>query len=254
MTLRQKTSAAGIVMPNGQVIDTQKPRSEGVLNEDQVKYCRANNIQLAFDPRQIGWVLAGVEDDFDYQIEQPALRSGVPGGRASTARPLVSARDATYRLRPWQRRDLSEYVHLLDDPEVWQWLPEDYPAPLTNEVAEALIELSNGSNHHQVQAVIRNDVIVGQVRLEFDVDPADSRMAEISYWLGRPFWGKGIGTDVVKLFTSQSLEANPGIETVIARVHHQNPASRRILEKAGYRQNLNLAQNPDWHILTLSRG
>lgn len=57
---------------------------------------------------------------------------------------------------------------------------------------------------------------------------ADER--EVTYWIGRPYWGRGIAT--------QALESFLGIEVtrpLHARVAADNVASRRVLEKCGFR-------------------
>lgn len=55
---------------------------------------------------------------------------------------------------------------------------------------------------------------------------------EIGYWLGRPYWGRGYGTQAARAVTSiaHDLDAGP----VIAGHFTDNPASGRVLEKAGF--------------------
>ena len=57
--------------------------------------------------------------------------------------------------------------------------------------------------------------------------------AEIGYWLGEPFWGRGLATAAVSAFTAHAF-ANLGLRRVFARVLDWNPASARVLEKCGY--------------------
>jgi RimJ/RimL family protein N-acetyltransferase len=57
--------------------------------------------------------------------------------------------------------------------------------------------------------------------------------AEIGYWLGEPFWGRGIATAAVAAFTAHAF-ADLGLRRVFARVLEWNPASARVLEKCGY--------------------
>lgn len=52
---------------------------------------------------------------------------------------------------------------------------------------------------------------------------------EISYWLGRSFWGHGYATAALRAFVA-TMSARP----LFARVAHDNVASRRVLEKAGF--------------------
>jgi RimJ/RimL family protein N-acetyltransferase len=57
--------------------------------------------------------------------------------------------------------------------------------------------------------------------------------AVIGYWLGRPFWGRGIMTEVVRSLTAH-LARTHGVRRVEAKVFPFNPASARVLEKAGF--------------------
>lgn len=51
----------------------------------------------------------------------------------------------------------------------------------------------------------------------------------IGYWLGKPFWGKGIATTAAAQFVAM-LPDRP----LYARVAQDNIASRRVLEKCGF--------------------
>jgi RimJ/RimL family protein N-acetyltransferase len=53
---------------------------------------------------------------------------------------------------------------------------------------------------------------------------------EVTYWIGRPYWGKGIATEALKAF----LRVDPS-RPLHARVAADNVASRRVLEKCGFR-------------------
>ncbi len=61
----------------------------------------------------------------------------------------------------------------------------------------------------------------------------DRTSAEIGYWLGREFWGRGIATDAVRAVTAYAFD-NLGFTRVFAVPFARNPASARVLEKAGY--------------------
>ena len=59
------------------------------------------------------------------------------------------------------------------------------------------------------------------------------RSAEIGYWLGEPFWGRGIATAALRALTDYAF-ANHDIVRLDAGVFEWNPASMRVLEKVGY--------------------
>jgi RimJ/RimL family protein N-acetyltransferase len=52
---------------------------------------------------------------------------------------------------------------------------------------------------------------------------------EISYWLGKDYWGKGVATAALSAFLDH-VEMRP----LYARVAKDNLASQRVLEKCGF--------------------
>jgi len=73
---------------------------------------------------------------------------------------------------------------------------------------------------------------VGSVGIELGTD-VFRRSAEIGYWLGEPFWGRGIATEALRAMTEYAF-AHFDICRLEAGVFGWNPASARVLEKAGY--------------------
>jgi RimJ/RimL family protein N-acetyltransferase len=62
-----------------------------------------------------------------------------------------------------------------------------------------------------------------------------SHLAEVGYWLARPYWGRGIMTAVVQRLCRHAFEEF-GLAKIIAHVASHNPASARVLEKCGFQQ------------------
>jgi RimJ/RimL family protein N-acetyltransferase len=60
-------------------------------------------------------------------------------------------------------------------------------------------------------------------------------MPRLGYWLGRAYWSRGLGTEAVAWLLDYAHARFPG-QTVGAGVFADNPASRRVLEKLGFRQ------------------
>ena len=58
----------------------------------------------------------------------------------------------------------------------------------------------------------------------------DSGEREVTYWIGRSYWGKGIATDALNAFLAVDRS-----RPLHARVASDNVASRRVLEKCGFR-------------------
>ena len=59
----------------------------------------------------------------------------------------------------------------------------------------------------------------------------ESGNPEVTYWIGKAHWGKGIGTRALTAFLAEVNTTRP----IYARVAQDNLASRRILEKCGFR-------------------
>ena len=71
---------------------------------------------------------------------------------------------------------------------------------------------------------------VGMVGL-FETD--EDRMPEIGYWIGRPFWGRGLATEAVRGALDWAGRAWRR-RALMAGHFIDNPASGRVLEKAGF--------------------
>jgi RimJ/RimL family protein N-acetyltransferase len=170
------------------------------------------------DPVRSAWV--NIDQAFDLPSGL-AQRAGWPN--VATARSQADRSGLTFR--EWRIDDLPAFRALLDDPQVWTHMPTPYPGPITTEMARDLIELSNSARHHLVRAVLMGDRPIGQVRLEFSATGT-----EVSYWLGRPYWGQGLGRRMVVGFLDQQAAG----DRVFARVHRGNPASLRLLTGIGF--------------------
>jgi RimJ/RimL family protein N-acetyltransferase len=76
-----------------------------------------------------------------------------------------------------------------------------------------------------IKTIVFNDQVVGHV-LSYE----ESGKPEVSYWLGRAFWGQGFATQALKIFLAEVIKTRP----IYARVAKDNLASIRVLEKCGF--------------------
>lgn len=224
-------------------------RWDGILSREQVARFRAMGLPLAFDPVQIGWVpLATQSTDRPHAL--PPL-SWTPGLTRNMQAPAQIRDPFDLRLRPWTDADVPTYRSLLDDAEVWRFMPEEWPGTITSDLARSLIEISNAADHHEVRAILHRDRPIGQVRLAFPMQDIRGSEAEISYWLGRAYWGQGLGQQAVAMGTRHAFETHADLQRIMARVHPDNQASIRVLMTAGYRH---CGQRDDgWQIYAISR-
>jgi len=76
-----------------------------------------------------------------------------------------------------------------------------------------------------IKTVVRDGQVVGSV-LSYE----DAGKPEVSYWIGKAHWGKGIATRALSEFLAHGNPARP----IFARVAKDNLGSRRVLEKCGF--------------------
>ena len=76
-----------------------------------------------------------------------------------------------------------------------------------------------------IKTIIFNKQVAGSV-LSYE----DEGKPEVSYWLGKEYWGKGIATWALREFLENHNQTRP----MYARVAKDNLGSRRVLEKCGF--------------------
>lgn len=207
---------------------TIRRRWDGPLAGEQLARAHRDGVRLAYDPAQNGWVpITAPDGDDDPDVP---LRASQP--------PVL--------LRPWRPQDLDQYHALLDDPALWRYMVERMPQPFTREVAADLITISNVGAHHEVRAIATPHGAAGQVRIVWTGVGLAPDEAEISYWLGRPFRGRGLATQAVRHMVRDALRSRAGLRRIVAYVHPDNAASARVLERAGFRSAAARASD-GWH-------
>jgi RimJ/RimL family protein N-acetyltransferase len=79
--------------------------------------------------------------------------------------------------------------------------------------------------------VIQTIIFNGQVAGSVSSYEEDEGKPEVTYWLGKDYWGKGIATWALKEFLAHNSQTRP----IYARVARDNLGSRRVLEKCGFK-------------------
>jgi RimJ/RimL family protein N-acetyltransferase len=136
------------------------------------------------------------------------------------------------RIRSWRDGDQPSLARHANDVLVWRNVRDQFPHPYTLADAEAWIAKVVGHEPETQFAIEVSGEVAGGVGLMLQEDVA-RHSAEIGYWLGQAYWGRGIMTEVVRRMTRYGL-TSLDLFRVYAFVFESNPASRRVLEKAGY--------------------
>jgi RimJ/RimL family protein N-acetyltransferase len=138
-----------------------------------------------------------------------------------------------WQLRSWQPGDKGALVKYANNRKVWINLRESFPHPYTETDAEAWIRQAREQKPETQFAIASSLEAIGGIGLHLQQD-VYRRSAEVGYWLGEPFWGKGIATKALRALTEYAF-TQFDLARLFATVFEWNPASARVLEKAGYR-------------------
>ena len=138
----------------------------------------------------------------------------------------------TCSVRSWERRDGDAIVRHANNRNVWINLRDRFPYPYTFTDARNWLECIVGLKPETNFAIAVAGEAVGGIGFTMQPD-VGRRSAEIGYWLGEEFWGRGIASEALVAVTDHAF-ANHDLCRVYAHVFDWNRASARVLEKAGY--------------------
>jgi uncharacterized protein (TIGR00725 family) len=166
-----------------------------------------------------------------------SFRELVDAGR-SILTPVAEMRRRTLRiplsnclLRLWTWDDAESLQRNANNRKVARNLLEQFPHPYTARDAERW--LAGGQSSEQVFAIDVGGNAVGAIGFHTKPDEPVF-MAEVGYWLGEDYWGRGIASEALCAVTGYAFASNPDLYRLVARVFSWNLPSMRVLEKAGY--------------------
>ena len=135
-------------------------------------------------------------------------------------------------IRDWRKGDEASLVIHANNRKIWQNVRDVFPHPYTNADAEDWIRKASSEVPMTSLAIDVDGAAVGGIGLVLQSD-IFRRSAELGYWLGEDYWGRGIVTEAVGAFTEWSF-ATFDLCRIYAGVFDWNPASARVLEKSGF--------------------
>jgi RimJ/RimL family protein N-acetyltransferase len=136
------------------------------------------------------------------------------------------------RIRSWRTGDEPSLARHANSRNVWLNVRDRFPHPYTLEHAKEWVAMASAAEPETQFAIEVNGEAAGGIGLFLQQD-VERYSAEIGYWLGEQYWGRGIVTAAVRRFTEYGFETF-GLCRIYASVFAWNQASARVLEKAGY--------------------
>ncbi len=137
-------------------------------------------------------------------------------------------------LRRWQETDAAALFRYASDPEVGPragW-------PVHESPEESLDVIRTYFNNDATWAIVfkkTNEPIgcIGYYTHESSNINIGENDCEVGYWVGRPYWNKGICTEALRLMLEECLHVKH-FENIWADHFTGNPASGKVLKKCGF--------------------
>jgi ribosomal-protein-alanine N-acetyltransferase len=145
-------------------------------------------------------------------------------------------------VREWREDDAEALALQANDPRVARNLRDAFPHPYGLEDAHSFIAVARSCVPPSLFAIETDGRIAGGIGFipKTDVERVG---AEVGYWLGPSHWGRGLCTAALEALTGHAFAASPELRRLFALPYVTNPASARVLEKAGYTREGTLRQS-----------
>lgn len=138
----------------------------------------------------------------------------------------------TTTIRSWKQEDLNDLVFHANNINIWNNLRNYFPHPYTADDGRVWLDQVVDSTPLINMAIDVDGEAVGGIGLILNGD-VYIKSAEIGYWVGENYWGKGIASEAVRQMTEYTFYYFDIIR-LYAEVFENNKASMRVLEKNGY--------------------
>jgi ribosomal-protein-alanine N-acetyltransferase len=135
-------------------------------------------------------------------------------------------------IRSLRSYDAAAIARYANNQKVAQNLRDGFPHPYTRADALTFIDSVRDRNPETTFAIASGGEAIGTIGLTMQADIFRGT-AEIGFWIGEPFWGRGYATQAVRALSGYGFQSL-ALRRIYAQVFGWNPASARVLTKAGY--------------------
>ena len=137
-----------------------------------------------------------------------------------------------WQVRSFRPEDAESLARNANNHNVSRNMRDTFPYPYELSEAHDWLNFATNQSPELNFAIAMESEVIGGIGLTLQSDV--SRLsAEIGYWLGEPHWGQGIATAALIAVTNWAF-AEFDLVRLYGKVFEWNPASGRVLEKAGY--------------------
>ncbi len=145
---------------------------------------------------------------------------------------MTTNSETNIKLRSLKKEDAGRLALLCNNKKIWDNVKDIFPHPYKLSDAHKFIDHCNNENPISTFAIEYNNELVGAIGLMPQTD-VYRLSAELGYWIGEPYWNKGIATQAVKIIVEFGF-TKLGLVRIYSGVFEHNVASMKVLEKAGF--------------------
>ena len=140
--------------------------------------------------------------------------------------------DGVVTLRKFRRSDKYRMAEIANNEKIAMNLRDAFPSPYSVEDAQKFISMCLRQKPYQVFAIEFEGEYVGNIGLHRQ-DDVYRKTAELGYFIGEPYWNRGITTRAVNLICEYGFR-DMDIIKIFSGVFEYNQPSQRVLVKCGF--------------------
>ena len=137
-------------------------------------------------------------------------------------------------VRPWINGDEIDLVTQANNVKIFNNVRDLFPHPYTINDGIKWIKSNLDIIPAKNMAILVDDKIAGSIGLKLQED-VYRKNAEVGYFLGEQYWGKGLTTIALKKFIEYTFNTFP-VTRLFAPIFEYNIASIKVLEKNGFKR------------------
>src|SRR5258706_9195478 len=110
-------------------------------------------------------------------------------------------------IRSWRAADVKSLAGHANSRNIWMSVRDRFPHPYLPRDARAFIARARAQRPETSFAIAVGDEPIGGIGFQLQTD-VERVSAEIGYWVGEVFWGRGIATEAVLALTTYAIETH----------------------------------------------
>lgn len=137
-------------------------------------------------------------------------------------------------LRKWREDDIPLVAQYANNPKVAANLRDTFPSPYTLRDAVDFVHMcmEDDETARCHRCVTADGEPAGSIGV-FLRSGMERKTAEIGYWFGEPFWGRGVASEAIRQMCALAFQQYDLVR-IFGVPYGHNKASQRALEKAGF--------------------